>query len=400
MKIVIQFSIIVLSIILLSACNSTPKATIDRSILNANHQFTVHKVESYSDVFQLNNQIRIKLEQYFHNGEIGLKRAKMLMRFLVSSGDDSLSYLSGANLTANQAFNNMNANCLSLSILTHAIAKQLGLRSQFQQVHIPEYWDESQGYSLLTGHVNIKIFEVDITQDSVKTLYVKPTAVTVDFDPNSRSQHFSTSPISTNTILSMFYNNKGAMEMISGNLDMAYSYYKAAVESDPYHDGAWGNLGILYRITNQYDLAERAYNQAIAINHDNRNALSNLAKLYHLTERDHEASIIEANIHNLRKSNPYYMLVLGNEAFKQGELNRAKHFYQKAYQLDRNVHGSYFGLAKVAYEQGDRKKAEYYLNKAYKASVFEHDKARYEGKLALLRGVASNQLNLTDNDER
>ncbi|CAM3678116.1 MULTISPECIES: tetratricopeptide repeat protein [Pseudoalteromonas] len=399
MKIVIQFSIIVLSV-LLSACNSTPKATIDTSILNSKHQFNIQPVESYSEVFQLNNQIKAKLAQYFHNDEIGVKRAKMLMAFLVNSGDDSMSYLSGANLTANQAFSNMNANCLSLSILTHAIARQVGLRTQFQRVHIPEYWDESQGYSLLTGHVNIKIFEVDNTQDSVKTLYVKPASVTVDFDPNSRAQHFSTSAIDTNTILSMFYNNKGAMEMINGDLDMAYSYYKAAVESDPYHDGAWGNLGILYRLTQQYDLAERAYNQALAINHDNRNALGNLAKLYHLTERDHEAKVIEANIHNLRKSNPYYMLVLGNEAFKHGNLSRAKHFYQKAYQLDHSIHGSFFGLAKVAFEEGNREKAEYYLNKAYKASVFEHDKARYEGKLALLRGVASNQLNSTDNDER
>ncbi|PAY00928.1 hypothetical protein CKO50_13180 [Pseudoalteromonas sp. HM-SA03] len=399
MKIVIQFFIIVLSV-LLSACNSTPKATIDTSILNSKHQFNIQPVESYSEVFQLNKQIKAELAQYFHNDEIGVKRAKMLMAFLVNSGDDSMSYLSGANLTANQAFSNMNANCLSLSILTHAIARQVGLRTQFQRVHIPEYWDESQGYSLLTGHVNIKIFEVDNTQDSVKTLYVKPASVTVDFDPNSRAQHFSTSAIDTNTILSMFYNNKGAMEMINGDLDMAYSYYKAAVESDPYHDGAWGNLGILYRLTQQYDLAERAYNQAIAINHDNRNALGNLAKLYYLTERDREAEMIEANIHNLRKNNPYYMLVLGNEAFKNGNLARAKHFYQKAHQLDRNIHGSYFGLAKVAYEQGDREKAEYYLNKAYKTSVFEHDKARYEGKLVLLKSVASNQLNSITNDER
>ncbi|RXE85119.1 tetratricopeptide repeat protein [Pseudoalteromonas sp. A757] len=399
MKIVIQFSIIVLSV-LLSACNSTPKATIDTSILQSEHQFNIQPVESYSEVFQLNNQIKAKLAHYFHNDEIGIKRAKMLMEFLVSSGDDSLSYLSGANLTANQTFRDMNANCLSLSILTHAIAKQLGLRTQFQRVHIPEYWDESQGYSLLTGHVNIKIFEVDNTKNAIKTLYVKPTSVTVDFDPNSRAQQFSTSAIDTNTILSMFYNNKGAMGMINGNLDLAYSYYKAAIESDPYHDGAWGNLGILYRITEQYELAERAYNQALAINHDNRNALGNLAKLYYLTERDREAEMIEANIHNLRKNNPYYMLVLGNEALKSGNLARAKHFYQKAYQLDRNIHGSYFGLAKVAYEQGDREKAEYYLNKAYKISVFEHDKARYEGKLALLKSVASNQLSSIANDER
>ncbi|PCK33340.1 tetratricopeptide repeat protein [Pseudoalteromonas piscicida] len=384
-------------IILLSACKSTTNETIDQSILNSEHQFNVQEVESYSDVFHLNHEIRTKLAKFFQNDDEGIKRAKMLMKFLVDSGDNSLSYLSGANLTANQTFRNMNANCLSLSILTHAIAKEAGLGTQFQRVHIPEYWDESQGYSLLTGHVNIKIYEQDEKQNAVKKFYVKKASVTVDFDPNSRARNFSTSSITTDTILSMFYNNKGAMAMINGDLDLAYSYYKAAVERDPYHDGAWGNLGILYRITNQYQLAERAYNQAIAINQSNRNALGNLAKLYYLTDRDDKAKIIENNIHNLRKKNPYYMLVLGNEAFKTGNLDKAEHYYHKAHDLDSSIHGSFFGLAKVAFEKGNVKKAEYYLKKAHKTSIFEHDRVRYESKLALLKGIASNQKNY---DER
>ncbi|MDW7548047.1 tetratricopeptide repeat protein [Pseudoalteromonas peptidolytica] len=399
MKAVTQCLVVILTA-LLSGCNSTPKATIDTSILNSTHHFNIQQVESHKDVFQLNNEIKAKLEHYFHNEEIGVKRAKMLMEFLVNSGDDSLSYLSGANLTASQAFSSMNANCLSLSILTHAIAKQVGLKTQFQRVHIPEYWDESQGYSLLTGHVNIKIFEVDNTQDAIKTLYVKPTSVTVDFDPNSRNQHFSTSSISTGTILSMFYNNKGAMEMIKGDLDMAYSYYRAAIESDQYHDGAWGNLGILYRITDQYQLAERAYQQAIAINKDNRNALGNLAKLYYLTGRNNDAKTIERNIHEQRKNNPYYMLVLGNEAFNSGDFSRAKHFYIQARELDKNLHESYFGLAKVAFAQNDKKAADRYLKKAYNTASFEHDKLRYEGKLALLKSIANNQPSENNNKER
>ena len=81
---------------------------------------------------------------------------KRLLHFLLENGDASLSYQSGATLTANQAYENLNANCLSLSILAYSLADYLGLEGQFQKVHIPEYWALDNGFNLLTGHINLK----------------------------------------------------------------------------------------------------------------------------------------------------------------------------------------------------------------------------------------------------
>ncbi|MEI5638333.1 MULTISPECIES: tetratricopeptide repeat protein [unclassified Pseudoalteromonas] len=386
-------SLLLLPVALLG-CKATKTVTIDNTILVSAKPFVIQAVETREEVFNLNEDIQQQLDVYFQDGAIGLKRAKQLLRFLVASGDKSMSYQSGANLTANQTYRNMNANCLSLSILAHAISRHLGLHTQFQRVHIPEYWDQSRGYSLLTGHVNVRVSEVDNTRYAIKTLYVKPATVTIDFDPNSRGRDFATTPISTDTILAMFYNNKGAMAMINEQLDLAFSYYRATIKVDPHHDGAWGNLGILYRISGQYELAERAYNQALAINNDNRNAMGNLAKLYYLTDRQAEAERLEYQIHVARKSNPYYMLVLGDEAFKKGEMKQAKHYYSQAKALDKRLHGSYFGLAKVAYVAGELDKAEYLLERAHNVAEFSHDKRIYEGKLAMLKGVARHQVEL------
>ncbi|MFM9587671.1 hypothetical protein, partial [Streptomyces caniscabiei] len=68
-----------------------------------------------------------------------LRSTRKLLQFLLDNGDASLSYQSGATLIANQAYQNLNANCLSLSILAYSMADFLGMHSQFQQVHIPEY---------------------------------------------------------------------------------------------------------------------------------------------------------------------------------------------------------------------------------------------------------------------
>ncbi|WP_440053179.1 tetratricopeptide repeat protein [Pseudoalteromonas sp. T1lg65] len=386
----LQLIVPLVTLVLLTGCQSSKSVQIDHTIVNSTNKFTPHAVETRSDVFNLNADIRSKLDFYFGQNN-GLKMADSLMDFLINSGDASLAYQSGANLTASQAFYNLNANCLSLSILSYSIAKHLGLRTQFQRVDIPEFWDRSRGYSLLTGHVNIKVSEYDTSLDNVNTLYTNPRSATIDFDPNSRDQGFDTHAITSDRILSMFYNNKGAMAMIAEQFDTAYSYYKAAIQADPYHDGTWGNLGVLYRLTNQYELAERAYEQALALNSANRNVLGNLAKLYRLTDRVQIAENIESRIHHARQQNPYYQIVLGNEALQKNDYDKALRHFRDARALNNKIHGAYFGMAMVYYAQGDMSRTEDYLQRAFNTADFTHDQKRYAGKLAMLKSVAKYQ---------
>ncbi|MEL7479337.1 MAG: tetratricopeptide repeat protein, partial [Pseudomonadota bacterium] len=270
----------------------------------------------------------------------------------------------------------------------YSLAEHLGLSTQFQRVHIPEYWDQSQGYSLLTGHVNLILKQPQRKDGADKVYFFEPTSLTVDFDPNSREQHFKTSKISKDRITAMFYNNKGAMHMIKGEYDLAYSYFRAAIEFDINYSGAWGNLGILYRLNHMHDLAEQTYQHALLVNPENNTVLGNTALLYRLTNRIAQAEKIEADLESKRRNNPYYMIVKGNEALAQDELNSALHFFNAARKLDKNLHDSYFGLAKVYYYRGNLSRAEGYLKLALKNAEFKHDKKRYQGKLVAFKYLA------------
>ena len=80
--------------------------------------------------------------------------------------------------------------------------------------------------------------------------------------------------------------------------------------------------------------------------------------------------------------------VLKNEALAQDELNNALRFFNEARKLDKNLHDSYFGLAKVYYYRGNLNRAESYLKLALKNAEFTHDKKRYQGKLAAFKYLA------------
>ncbi|MAD89726.1 MAG: hypothetical protein CMK64_08490 [Pseudoalteromonas sp.] len=380
--------IVLLSITLLG-CQTTKSNSppINNALIN-NNKFVIHTIESQSEIFELNEDIKSQLDQYVRANASPLRQAKKLLNFLMNNGDSTLAYQSGANLVASDAFYNLNANCLSLSILAYSLAEHLGLSTQFQRVHIPEYWDQSQGYSLLTGHVNLVIKQPKRREEAEKVYFLEPTSLTVDFDPNSREQHFKTSKISKDRITAMFYNNKGAMHMIKAEYDLAYSYFRAAIQFDKNYSGAWGNLGILYRLNHMHDLAEQTYQHALLVNPENNTVLGNTALLYRLTNRIAQAEKIEASLESKRRDNPYYMIVKGNEALAQDELNNALRFFNEARKLDKSLHDSYFGLAKVYYYRGNLNRAESYLKLALKNAEFTHDKKRYQGKLAAFKYLA------------
>lgn len=390
----IKFTATMSLCLMLSACYSTDAQIPVNTELLRDNLFTHKTVPTEKEVFQLDAKIKTQLDVYFKGSTPSLSHTKRLLKFLVDNGESSLSYQSGANLTASQAYFDLNANCLSLSILSFSLAEHLGFESQFQRVHIPEYWDQTLGYSLLTGHVNLVIKESNFARNKTRNnsvnLYTMPKSLTIDFDPNSRQRNFPTSKISKQRILAMFYSNRGAMHMINEQYDLAYSYFKAAIQTDSQYAAVWGNLGILYRLIGKYQLAEQVYVQALDLQTDNKTVMGNMALLYHMTGRESLAQAIEIKLRAQRKDNPYYQIVLGNEALERNELSLALRYYHKAKRLDAKLHSSYFGIAKVHYYRGDLELAKKNLLQAYELSEFSHDQERYQSKLAWLQTVAKN----------
>ncbi len=374
------------SFCLLTACSSTENNTAPPPLaLTQSNTFTQTSVETQQEIFALNEHVKEQLDSTFPKDSRSLQSTKRLLKFLLQNGDASLSYQSGATLTANQAYSNLNANCLSLSILAYSLAEYLGLEGQFQKVHIPEYWALDNGFNLLTGHINLKVSEAQKLVVNRKVIYPEERSLVIDFDPNSRQEAFKTSNINKARITAMFYNNKGAAAMLKHDYDTAFSYYKAAVNIDSNYSGAWGNLGVLFRLTSDYQSAETAYQYAISLDPDNNTALGNLARLYNLTNREEQGQAILAKLDNKRQANPYYHISLGNDAYTTARYQDAIKHYKKARDLNPTLHDTDFGLARTYYQLGDLKLAKKYLTMANNKADFDHDKQRYESKLQALR---------------
>ncbi|WP_404340629.1 tetratricopeptide repeat protein [Pseudoalteromonas mariniglutinosa] len=372
----------------LIACSTIEKLTFNAPMqLIEQHNYDTIYVEQPKDIFALDEHVKTQIDNAFPTDQRDLAATRQLLNFLLANGDASLSYQSDATLTANQTYYDLNANCLSLSILAYSLAEYLGLTGQFQRVHIPEYWALNNGFNLLTGHINLRVKASTQQKVSQQIIYNRENSLVIDFDPNSRQQQFDTSFISKARVTAMFYNNKGAAAMLQDDYDSAFNYFKAAITSDRYYSGAWGNLGVLFRLDEQFQHAETAYHFAITVDENNHTALGNLALLYNLTDRAEQAKAILAMLDRKRQDNPYYHISLGNDAYSTMHYQDALKHYKKAKKLDPVLHDADFGLARTYYQLGDLKLAHRYLIRAHSKADFEHDKQRYQQKLQLFRNT-------------
>ncbi|MCK8135373.1 hypothetical protein LOC50_03395 [Pseudoalteromonas sp. SCSIO 43095] len=152
----------------LCACSTTDNANISVPIptITPPMQLQQQLVESEQQIFQHDDGLKQQLNAYVQSSKSVDEITYSVLSFLLTNGDNSLSYQSTSTQTASQSYQNLNANCLSLSILAYSLAKHLGLKARFQKVHIAEYWSLNQGFNLLTGHINLAIDNKTKLKDS------------------------------------------------------------------------------------------------------------------------------------------------------------------------------------------------------------------------------------------
>lgn len=377
--------VLVAASIVLSACQSTAKqSTVPTRTLLDDSAFPSHihfSVETEQDVFALSDKAKAFVDEIVSEHKEQKAQIKALATSIFDRSDFNLLYRASANTVASETFSNRAANCLSMSIMTYALADYAGFKARMQDIEIPEYWTRRDGFSLLNGHVNVLIEPVEASN----VIQFITSETVVDFDPQESRRHFPVNVINRSKTLSMFYNNKGADALIDGSYTKAYAYFRAAAKAEPNFDATWVNLGILYRRAGYPDLAKLAYERAIDVDKDNLTAWENLAFLYDQDGLHEKAKTIMNRVEKQRQDNPFYHFILGEQAFDAGEIDEALTYYRSAYRLDSSKHEVLFGLSKAYYELGDISRSVKYMELAKRRAPNPQDADRYQGKLSKLQ---------------
>jgi len=300
------------------------------------------------------------------------------------SGKLQIDYDSEMTRTASQAFAARQGNCLSLVIMAAALARQLDIQVTYQEVSHFDTWTRNAGFAILSQHVDLVLGP---RSSGVRYYQGDDVPMIVDFLSSRQMADAVTRPISKQTIIAMYMNNRAVEVMVNGHIDRAYWFARAALEADPGFANAANTLGIIYLKRNHLAPAESAMRYALQREPDNIPAISNLMGI--LTTEGHtaEAQVLAKRLAQIQRHSPFYFYDRGVEAMQAGQFVEAARLFEKALSQRPYDVPSHFQLAIAATHLGDMRRAREQLELAEQNSTTSESRAIYAAKLRHLKSL-------------
>lgn len=315
-----------------------------------------------------------------------LGRQQGLVDALYNRAQLRLEYESDTTRNAAETFDARAGNCLSLVLMTAALAKQLSLPLTYQALVGNEMWGRSGDLSLAIGHVNIIVAKRLV--DRVQGL-PEDTQLLLSFGAPLVGRGALMRPVSEDTIVSMYLNNRAVEWLSRGQMDDAYAYAKQAILKDRRFAAAYNTLGVIYQRKDLKPRAEQAFGAALELEPTSRPALANQANLLASQQRHVEAAALRGRLSRVETEPPFMHFDIGRAAVMAGDYRQGRDHLLRELDRDPDYHEFHFWLAQALAGLGDSKGAREHLLLARNNSTTRHDHALYAAKLERLQYWAS-----------
>jgi tetratricopeptide (TPR) repeat protein len=333
-----------------------------------------------ADIFALSEPMR----HFLHVEIAALIRDKGKREGLADAlyRDGQLRIQYDAELTRNaaQAFEARSGNCLSLVIMTAALAKELGQEVRYQRVFAEDLWSRAGGLQIASVHINITIGRGTSDPRPLANQMHKP-GITIDFIPLPRGRQYRAYPIDEATVIAMFLNNRAAEAYAAGRIDDAYWWVRASMEQDPAYLASYNTLGAIYHRHGTQREAERVFAHVLEREPANTIAMSNLALVYRADGRAAEAKVLTDRLAAIQPFPPFHFFDKGMAAMRAGDYAAARDYFRREVERDSSYHEFHFWLGAALGALGDREGARKHLAIAMENSTTRSERDLYAAKL-------------------
>jgi tetratricopeptide (TPR) repeat protein len=331
-----------------------------------------------SDIFAVSDEMR-----RFVRTEIGAPVSgggiqQRLADALYTKGELRLEYESVRTRNAAEAFADRTGNCLSLVIMTAALAKEIGLPVRFQRVFVDDTWSRSGDVYFAIGHVNVSLGRRQIDGGFGRS---DSDVMTIDFLPARDLRGVRTQPLEESTIAAMYMNNRAAESFTQHDLDDAYWWARAAIETDPGFVGSYNTLGVVYRRHGNAKEAERVLEYALERDPRNAHVMANLVPVLESRGRVAEAKELARKLAQLEPNPPFSYFDKGMAALRREDFSAAKDLLAQEIARAPYHHEFHYWLAVAYAGLGDGQHALKELEAALETSTKRNDRAMYAAKL-------------------
>lgn len=294
----------------------------------------------------------------------------------------NFNYL-GKTFDAETAMREQSGNCMSLAILTTALAELVGLDVGYQRVNVAPVYQRYASVMTLSTHVRTHLYADAVEEDD--EIVVLRARIIIDYYP--QRSNIRGEMIDAPAFFSMYYRNLASDALIYGRYNEAYEFMRYALTIAPYDPENLNTMAVTLNKLGAADKALAVYAYATGTAETSLNVISNYADLLETVDKQEQAAQVRLQMRRANDDNPYRWLDNANRAINEGKYFLARTLLNKALERAPYLHEAYFSLAKSYYLSDEHEKADEALQTAAKLAYLPETERLYEAKRAVLSAV-------------
>jgi len=284
-------------------------------------------------------------------------------------------------LTAEQSIAQSQGNCLSLAILTTALAKAAGVDTGYQLVESDPVYQKEGNVVISSQHVRSLLYDAELTDHFGYVIGSRP-GIIIDYFPTNSSR--VKRKVKDKEFFAMYYRNTAADAIISEDYDSAYWLLKEALILSPNDEHAINMMAVVHENKGLDSMADKIYLHGLKYSSEKLDLLRNYHQFLTNQNRFNDAKRVKSQLARMKVINPFDWINLGHIAFLEEKFVEARRYYKKALKIAPYLHQGHLGVAKSEFRLGNIGASKASMKLAKKNAFDIKTKDLYEYKMSAL----------------
>lgn len=376
--------VLLIALCLLSACQLPPKpATRDMSAampplpaLSASDQ---QAVADYRQLTSLSAAQQADFLAYFqHPSRQHLSAAQRVGQYMQNYLLDFQYQLT--TLSASETLAQLRGNCMSLALLTQALAQLAQVEVRFQLSYREPVVDLQQGMLISVNHIRSYLMTQPVEQAGAML-----SAVIVDYFPGPTT--ISGTMLDDKGFIALLYNNLAAEAWFAGQRQLALAHLVYALQQAPTDSLSINSLAVMLKQQGQLSAAKAWFRYGMQQSDVDLALLQNYQLLADQTGDQHTYQQLNQLIarYPADDGDPFVWFNLAQRAEQQGNTDTAYHYYQRLLQRAPGFLPATQKMLQYHLQHQQTKQAQQLLETALAYSYGAENRQRYQQKLDALQ---------------
>lgn len=332
-------------------------------------------------LFYLNPEQQQHFLQYFHSpAQSHYSNEYRLYNYLQHKIAD-FSY-EGKNYPAEQALEKLQGNCMTLALLTSALAQLAGIETGYRVIYQEPMIDYDQNIFISSNHIRTYLYKTNPAPEQ-GMLLLQRAALVIDYFPEKGNM--AGDEISAERFYAMLYNNLAADALLSGNTDNAFHLSQKALSYDASFTPSINMIALMYHRKGALAEAAAWFDYGLQ-QRDSKITLLTNYRDFALKTHDHQLlEKINQQLISNNDDNPYAWLALAIDAERSQQPQHAQLYYKKLLEKAPYLHNANLALVRLYLKENNVEAAQELIEQAMSYAYDPQRLQLYQTKLTALQ---------------